>query len=51
MKKAIFEILDKSLKKEGINLTQQEIENIIEIPPEISMGDYALKKLLFLVLI
>jgi arginyl-tRNA synthetase len=41
MLKTISELLQKALKKEKIKLSEQEIENFIEVPPSIEMGDFA----------
>jgi arginyl-tRNA synthetase len=41
MKQVVIGILKKALKKLGVNLTEQEIERLIEVPPRLDMGDYA----------
>ncbi len=41
MKKSVAEILNKALKKIGANLSEDEIEKAIEIPPSPKMGDFA----------
>ena len=41
MKEVIVKVLKKALKKQKINLTEKEIEKIIEIPPSNEMGDYS----------
>ncbi len=41
MKKQVINILKKALKDTGINLKEEEIESLIEIPPSIDLGDYA----------
>jgi arginyl-tRNA synthetase len=41
MKEAVVRVLKKALKKQKINLTEKEIEKIIEIPPSNEMGDYS----------
>ena len=41
MKREISAVLKKALEKEGIGLSREEIENLIEIPPLIEMGDFA----------
>lgn len=41
MKGEVVKVLKKALKKVKINLNEEEIENLIEIPPSLEMGDYA----------
>lgn len=41
MKKEIAKILRKSIKEEGIECSEEEILNTIEIPPKVELGDYA----------
>ncbi len=41
MKEVIAKLLQKALSKEKIKLSSKEIENYIEIPPTLSMGDFA----------
>src|SRR3972149_3614240 len=41
MKKSVAEILKNALKKFGGNLSKEEIEKLIEIPPSSEMGDFA----------
>jgi len=41
MKQVIASILKEALKKEKIKLSEEEIINIIEIPPSYEMGDFA----------
>lgn len=41
MKKEVAEILKKALKKKNINLSLEEIEKLIEIPPSSEIGDFA----------
>ncbi len=41
MKEPIIKILKKALKEKEIKLKEEEIENLLEIPPSIEMGDYA----------
>jgi arginyl-tRNA synthetase len=41
MKQVIASILKEALKKEKIKLSEEEIINIIEIPPNSEMGDFA----------
>jgi arginyl-tRNA synthetase len=41
MKEAVIKVLKKALKKKKINLTEKEIEKLIEIPPSQEMGDYS----------
>jgi arginyl-tRNA synthetase len=41
MKKLIVESLKKILREKNINLKDEEILNLIEIPPSIEMGDYS----------
>ena len=41
MKKIIIKLLKKSLSKEGIDISEKNIEKILEIPRLIEMGDYA----------
>ncbi|MBI4116311.1 arginine--tRNA ligase [Candidatus Pacearchaeota archaeon] len=41
MKKAVAEILEKALKKISANLSEEEIEKLVEIPPSSEMGDFA----------
>lgn len=41
MKELIAQILKKALKEKHIDLTNQEILNLLEIPPSFEMGDYS----------
>ncbi|MCK4647304.1 arginine--tRNA ligase [Candidatus Pacearchaeota archaeon] len=41
MKEVIAKVLKKALKKVKINLNEEEIEKLIEIPPSQEMGDYS----------
>ncbi len=41
IKSLIAKILRKTLKEEGINLTEEEIEKLLETPPPSQLGDYA----------
>ena len=41
MKKEVAKLLRKALKEKGVALKGDEIENLIEIPPNSEMGDYA----------
>lgn len=41
MKKEVIKILKKALSKKKIKLTEQEISNLLEVPPNPDMGDYA----------
>ncbi|PIO08446.1 arginine--tRNA ligase [Candidatus Pacearchaeota archaeon CG10_big_fil_rev_8_21_14_0_10_34_12] len=41
MKKEVASILKKSLKSISVSLSESEIENMIEIPPQEEMGDFA----------
>ena len=41
MKKEIVKLLKKSLKEIKVNLNDEQIERLIEIPPSPEMGDYA----------
>lgn len=41
MKEVILNLIQETLKDEKIKLKKQEIENLIEIPPNFEMGDYA----------
>ena len=41
MEKRIVKILKKALKEKKIKLKEKEIENLLEIPPSLSMGDYS----------
>ena len=41
MKEVVVRLLKKALKEKGIKLNNEEIENLIEIPPNLEMGDYA----------
>lgn len=41
MKKAVITILKKALKEEGVDLKEEKIEKIIEIPASSETGDYA----------
>ncbi len=41
MKDVISEILVPLIKKQGFSMKKQEVENLIEIPPSVDMGDYA----------
>ncbi|MBU1252142.1 MAG: arginine--tRNA ligase [Nanoarchaeota archaeon] len=41
MKEVIVKILKKALKKKAVSLKDEEILNLIEVPPSQEMGDYA----------
>ena len=41
MKKEVVKVLKKALKEKGVDLKEDEIEKLIEIPPNPEMGDYA----------
>jgi len=41
MKGAVVKVLRKALKKQKIDLREQEIERLIEIPPSSEMGDFS----------
>ncbi|MEM3116627.1 MAG: arginine--tRNA ligase [Candidatus Pacearchaeota archaeon] len=41
MKEAVINVLKKVLDEKGINLKEEEIEKLIEVPPNSEMGDYA----------
>lgn len=41
MNKSVIRILKRALEEKGVSLKKQEIENIIEIPPNHEFGDYA----------
>ncbi len=41
MKKQVTEIIKNALKEKNFRISEEEIENLIEIPPSIDMGDYA----------
>ena len=41
MKEVVIKILKKALKQLKVDLTKQEVEKLIEIPPKTDMGDYA----------
>jgi len=41
MKKEVAKLLKKVLKEKGFKFQEEELENIIEIPPSPDMGDYA----------
>lgn len=41
MKKLVVDALEKAFKKKKIKITREEIENHLEIPPSVEMGDYA----------
>ena len=41
MKKLIVKLLKKALKEKGVKSNNEEIEKLIEIPPNPEMGDYA----------
>ena len=41
MKPAVIKVLKKALKKEKIDLKDEEIDNLLEVPPNQEMGDYA----------
>ena len=41
MKKEVVKVLKKALKDKGVDLKEDEIEKLIEIPPNPEMGDYA----------
>ena len=41
MKEEVVKVLKKALKKVEIDLNEEEIEKLIEIPPSSEMGDYA----------
>jgi arginyl-tRNA synthetase len=41
MKPLVIKVLKKALKKEKVELTEEEIDNLLEVPPNQEMGDYA----------
>ncbi len=41
MKELVIKVLKKALKKEKIELKDEEINNLLEVPPNQEMGDYA----------
>jgi len=41
MKELVIKVLKKALKKEKIELKDEEISNLLEMPPNQDMGDYA----------
>ena len=41
MKKAVINALKKALKSSNVSIKENEIEKMIEIPPNQEMGDYA----------
>ncbi|HEA46478.1 MAG TPA: arginine--tRNA ligase, partial [Candidatus Pacearchaeota archaeon] len=41
MKEVVIKVLKKALKEKGVSMKNEEIENLIEIPPSPEMGDYA----------
>jgi arginyl-tRNA synthetase len=41
MKQVVVKILKKALSEQGVKLKKDEIEKVIEIPPNSEMGDYA----------
>ena len=41
MKKQVIKLLKKALKKEKIDLKEEEIKSLLEVPPNQDMGDYA----------
>jgi len=42
MKELVISVMKKALKKKGVNLSEDEIERLIEIPPNpVDMGDYS----------
>lgn len=41
MKKAVVKILKKALKEKGVSFKDEEIERMIEIPPNPELGDYS----------
>jgi len=41
MKQVIIKVLKKALKQLKVDLTEQEIERLIEVPPRLDMGDYS----------
>ncbi|MCK5611648.1 arginine--tRNA ligase [Candidatus Pacearchaeota archaeon] len=47
MKKLVIDVLIKALKKYNYKITDEEIEKLVEAPPNAEMGDYALPCFLF----
>ncbi len=41
MKPAVIKVLKKALKKEKVEITDEEIDNLLEVPPNQDMGDFA----------
>jgi len=41
MKEMVVSVLKKALKEKGVKLSDKEIENLVEIPPNSEMGDFA----------
>ncbi|MBS3076454.1 arginine--tRNA ligase [Candidatus Pacearchaeota archaeon] len=41
MEQEVVKVLQKALKEEGIEIEENDISNLIEIPPSYEMGDYA----------
>ncbi len=41
MKKVVVDVLEKALKELKVEITREEIEKLIEIPPSLEFGDYA----------
>jgi len=41
MKQLIVQLLKRAIKKNGVNLKNEEIEKYLEVPPSYEMGDYA----------
>ena len=41
MKALIIKLLKKALKEEKVELKNEEIERLLEVPPSLEMGDYA----------
>ncbi len=41
MKELVIKVLKKALKKEKVELNDEEINNLLEVPPSPDMGDYA----------
>ncbi|OGI12474.1 arginine--tRNA ligase, partial [Candidatus Micrarchaeota archaeon RBG_16_36_9] len=41
MKEVIIDVLKKALKKEGVNIKEEQITSLLETPPSPDMGDYS----------
>ncbi len=41
MRQVVIRILKKALKQIGVDLKEEEIEKVIEVPPRLDMGDYS----------